>query len=149
MDMRMVFDLLCPGVKDGEKANPGSESFRIGSHFGKRFGHGAKQNPINDLRILQRQRSQFTRQREDDVAIRNRQNLRGPIPQPLITCPAVALWAMAVTARSVCNLLMRAMITLLHLSAKCGGAARADVSECLTLLWRQYVSPAIQELLTV
>jgi hypothetical protein len=56
---------------------------------------------------------------------------------------------MAVAARSVCNLLMRAMITLLHLDAERGGTARADVSECLALLWRQYVSPAIQELLTV
>jgi alkanesulfonate monooxygenase SsuD/methylene tetrahydromethanopterin reductase-like flavin-dependent oxidoreductase (luciferase family) len=56
------------------------------------------QNSINDPRVLKCQRSQFMGQREDDVAIRNRQNLRGPIPQPLIPCPAVALWAVAVTA---------------------------------------------------
>ena len=134
MDMRVVFEPLRPGVQDGEEANPGAQSFRIGSHFEKGFGHRAKQNSINDPRVLKRQRRQFMRQREDYVAIGDRQNLRGPITQPLIPCPAVALWAMAVAARSVGNLLMPAMITLLHLGAECGGTARADVSECLALL---------------
>jgi hypothetical protein len=44
---------------------------------------------------------------------------------------------------------MTAMITLLYLGAECGGAARADVSEGLALLWRQYMIPALQEFLTV
>ena len=90
------------------------------------------------------------RQRENNVAIRYRQDLRGPITQPLISRPAVALGAMTVTARPICDLLMPAVIALLHLRAECGGAAaRADVSECLPLLGRQYISPAMEELLTV
>ena len=44
---------------------------------------------------------------------------------------------------------MTAMITLLYLGTECGGAARADVSECLALLGRHYMIPAFQELLTV
>jgi hypothetical protein len=56
---------------------------------------------------------------------------------------------MAVAARLVSNLLVRAMIALLHLGAERGGAARDDVSECLALLGRQNVSPSIEELLTV
>src|ERR1700682_618097 len=106
MDMRVVFEPLSPGVQDGEEANPGSQPFRIGGHFEKGFGHGPKQNSINDPRVLKRQRSQFMRQREDDVAIRNRQNLRGPIPQPLIACATVAPWAMTIAAGSVCDLLV-------------------------------------------
>ena len=43
---------------------------------------------------------------------------------------------------------MTAMITLLYLGTECGGAARADVSECLALLGRQYMVPAFQEFLT-
>lgn len=142
--MRVVFELLCPGVQNGEKADPGAHPFRIGGHLGKGFGHGTKQNSVNDLRILKRQRSQFAKQGEDDMAIRNWQQFRGPITQPFIPCSAVALWTMTVAARSVCNLLMRAMITLLHLGAEGGGTARGDVSECLALLRRQYVSPPIQ-----
>ena len=79
MDMRVVFEPLCPGVQDGEEGDSGSQPFWIGGHFGKRFGYGTKQDSVNDPRILKRQRSQFTRQREDDVAIWNRQNLRGSI----------------------------------------------------------------------
>jgi hypothetical protein len=56
---------------------------------------------------------------------------------------------MAVAAGSICNLLMPAMITLLHLRAQLGSTARADVSECFALLRRQCVTPALQELLTV
>lgn len=41
------------------------------------------------------------------------------------------------------------MITLLHLGAERGSTTRADVSECLALLGRQYTSPALQELLPV
>lgn len=89
------------------------------------------------------------RQRENNMAIRYRQDLRRPITQPLISRSAVALGAMTVTARSVGDRLMPAMITLLHLRPECGGAARADVSECLPLLGRQYISPAKEELLTV
>jgi hypothetical protein len=44
---------------------------------------------------------------------------------------------------------MSALITLLHLGTERGGTARADVSERLPLLWRQYISPAIEEILTV
>ena len=83
------------------------------------------------------------------MAIGDRQNLRGPIAQPLIPCPAVALWAMAVAARTVRNLLTPATISLLDLGAECGGTTRADVSECLELLRRQYISPSLQKLLTV
>jgi len=80
------------------------------------------------------------------VTVRNRQNLRRSIMKPLVSCSAVALWAMTVAAGSICDYLMTAMVALLHLSAKRGGTARADISECLTLLGRQHVSPTIQEL---
>src|SRR5690242_2796873 len=146
--MRVVFDSLGPGVQNGQESNPSSQSFRIGGHFGKGFGDCAKQNSINHTRVLKRQRGQFVGQREDHVTIWNREDLGGPITQPFIPCPAVALGAMAISARSVCNLLMAAKIALLDLGTERGGTACADVSECLTLLWRQHVSPAIQKFLT-
>jgi len=72
MDMRVVFEPLGPGVQDSEKTNPGSQPFRIGGHLEKGFGHSTKQKSINDPRVLKCQRSEFMRQREDHVAIRNR-----------------------------------------------------------------------------
>jgi hypothetical protein len=41
------------------------------------------------------------------------------------------------------------MITPLHMGAERGGTACDDVSECPPLLWRQHISPAIEEFLTV
>src|ERR1051325_11168436 len=93
--------------------------------------------------------AQFMRQGKDDVAIRNRQNLGGSISKPLVACPAVAFWAMTVAARPVGNHLVPAMVTLLDVCAKRSSTARTDVSECLPLLGRQHIPPAIEEFLTV
>jgi hypothetical protein len=41
------------------------------------------------------------------------------------------------------------MVALLYVCAEGSSTARADVSEGLALLGRQYMSPAIQELLPV
>ena len=51
--------------------------------------------------------------------------------------------------RSVLNHLVRAMVALLYVRAKCGCAACTDISEDLALLRREHISPAFQELLTV
>jgi hypothetical protein len=98
---------------------------------------------------LQRQRRQFVRQRKDDVAVRNRQNFLCSITEPLVTSAAVALRAMTIAAGSVCNLLLAAMVALLHLSAERSSTARADVSEGLVLLRRKHVPPNFQEFLPV
>ena len=83
------------------------------------------------------------------MRIRNRENFVGSVAEPLVTSPAVALWAMPVPARAIRSFLVPAMIALLDLRTEGGGTARADISECLALFWRQDISPAIQELLTV
>ena len=50
----MVLESLRPGMKNGEKADLGSEPFGIVSHLEKRFSHGTKQNSVDDLRVLKR-----------------------------------------------------------------------------------------------
>jgi len=61
----------------------------------------------------------------------------------------MAFRAMPVSARAVLDRLVGAMIALLDAGAKCGGSACADVAECLELLARQRIAPALQELLSV
>jgi hypothetical protein len=56
---------------------------------------------------------------------------------------------MPVAAGSIFNHLMEAVVALLDVRAKGGCAACDDVLECLPLLGRQNVSPAIEEFLTV
>src|SRR2546425_144682 len=49
MDMRMMIELLSPGVQDGDDADVGTEVLWIGSDRGQRLGHGRKQQAV-DLR---------------------------------------------------------------------------------------------------
>ena len=56
---------------------------------------------------------------------------------------------MPIAAGVVCDGLMRAVIALLQMSAKRGGAACADVSECPQLLGRKHMAPSLKELLFV
>lgn len=89
------------------------------------------------------------RQGEDDMRIGDRQQFFGPFGEPLVTLPAVALWAMPIAAGFILDHLMGAVIALLYELAEGGGAARADVPEGFPLLGRQHVSPAFQKLLPV
>src|SRR5579872_2622818 len=141
----MSSELLAPGVQNGEEAQPGSQSFGIGSHLQQGLGYGPKQNAIDDPWILQRQRSQLVGQGEDDVRIRNWQEFLSPVGKPLVACPAVAFGAVPIATRSVLDHLMRAVIALLNELAERGRAARADVPEGFPLLGRQHISPAVEE----
>ena len=83
------------------------------------------------------------------MGIRNRQDLAGAVSKPAVARPAVAGGAVAVAAGAVLDELMGAVIALPHVSAEGGGPACADVAECLELLAREYVAPAVEELLSV
>jgi hypothetical protein len=67
----MMFELLVPCVKHTEESDVGAESLGIPGDFDESLGAGPDQNVINDLRVLQCQRSEFMREREDDMRVRN------------------------------------------------------------------------------
>jgi hypothetical protein len=56
---------------------------------------------------------------------------------------------MPIPARVIRDGLMRAVIALLHVSAKRGGAACADVTEYSPLMGRECVAPSLEEFLFV
>ena len=56
VDMRMMFQLLVPGMEHAEEADVGTEMLRIPSDFAQRFSAGAEQQTVDDLLILQGQR---------------------------------------------------------------------------------------------
>jgi hypothetical protein len=55
MQVRMMQEPLIPGVKYGEKAEPGAQMARIGGDGKQRFGDGAEQDAVNDPPVLQSQ----------------------------------------------------------------------------------------------
>jgi len=84
-------------------------------------------------------------EREDRVGIRNRQDLAGAVSKPAVARPAVAGGAVAVAAGAVLDELMGAVIALPQVGAEGGGPACANVAECLELLSREHVAPAISD----
>jgi len=101
MDVRMVLELLIPGVKHTEETDIRAEMFRVASDFEQRLGTGAEEQTIDELLVLKRQGGQKVRQREDNVGIARRQEFILPVRQPAFTRVALALWAMPVSARVV------------------------------------------------
>ena len=69
MDMRMMFQLLTPGMQNAEEADLGAEMFGIPGDFDQGFRAGTEQQIVNELLVLQCERRQETRQREDDVNV--------------------------------------------------------------------------------
>lgn len=149
MQVRMMFQPLCSGVEHGQETDLGAQSLRIGGQLPEGFGRGPEQNPIQHPRILQGQRRELPWQGEHDVAVGNGQQFLRPVRQPLIAGSAVAVWAMPIAARVEGSDLVGTVVTLFDVRAESGGLAGADGPECLSLLSRECVSPAIKELLTV
>ena len=68
MEMWMEIELLAPTMQYREKTDLRTEVFWVASDFEKGFRAGAKQEIVEDLLVLQHQRSQATRQDANRVA---------------------------------------------------------------------------------
>src|SRR5512138_841220 len=101
MGMRVVFQLLVPGVQHAEEADVGAEVFRIASDFAQRLGAGAEQQSVDDALVLQCQRGEKMREGEDNMGVAGRQKFFLRIRKPTLTRVALTLWAMPVSARVV------------------------------------------------
>jgi hypothetical protein len=61
MGMRVMFELLIPGVEHAKEADFGAEMSGIASDFEESFSSGLQQEMVQDLFVLQGQRRQFMR----------------------------------------------------------------------------------------
>lgn len=66
-----MFELLVPCVKDAEESDVGAESLGIAGDLDESLGAGPEQDIVNDFLVLQRQWSEFMREREDDMRVRH------------------------------------------------------------------------------
>ena len=72
MEMRVKIELLAPTMQYREKTDLRTEVFWVASDFEKGFGTAAEQEIVDDLLVLQHQRSQATGQGEDDMGVGRR-----------------------------------------------------------------------------
>ena len=69
MDMRVMLELLIPGVQHAEETDLGAQMSGIASHFEQGCGAGAEQQVVDGLLVLQGEWCQFPRQSKDYVNI--------------------------------------------------------------------------------
>ena len=75
-----VASSLVPGMEHAEEADLGSEMSGVASDFEKGFCAGTKQQTIDHFLVLQGQRSQFPRQRKDDMDVGRGAAVRSAAP---------------------------------------------------------------------
>src|SRR2546429_1175377 len=73
--MLMLVQLLAPGVEDGEAADLGSEMRGIRGDVLERLGDRAKEQAIEEARVLERQRPEVMRQSKDHMAVSGLEDL--------------------------------------------------------------------------
>ena len=134
VDMGMMLQSLVPGVEHAEEADLGSKVSRIASDFEQRCGAGAEQQAIDQPLVLERERSQFTRQREHGMDVTRGQQLPLALLEPADAGAALASWAVPVTARVVGDSGLSAVGAPIAMAAESGSAATRDRSQHLLML---------------
>ena len=98
VNVRMMEQVLAPGMKDTEKANLRSQVFRIGGNLQESCGAGSKQKCVNQFLVMKRQRRKCVRNRKNQMDVRNGQEFLLAGRQPLFPGIVQTLRAMAVAA---------------------------------------------------
>jgi hypothetical protein len=98
MDVRMMVQVLAPGVEHGDEPDLGPEVLRVGGDHAQRLGRRPEQDGVDRLLVLERDLGHRRRQREHDVEVRHWQQLGLPGGQPLRARLPLALRAMPVAA---------------------------------------------------
>ena len=94
----MKFEFLTPAVQHAEEADLRTEMLGIACDFQKGFCTGAKQKIVEDLLVLQHQRSQVTRKRENYMDVRRRKKFSAAFFQPTFPSTGLTFRAMPISA---------------------------------------------------
>jgi len=98
VNMRMMLELLIPGMQNAEEADFSAQVSGICSDLDQRLGTCAKQQPVDHFFVLQSQRRQLMRKCEDDVSIGNGQQFGATRFEPAFARLALTLGTVPVAA---------------------------------------------------
>ena len=111
MHMRMVVEVLSPGMEHGDGADLGAQMPGIGSNQAQGVGGRLEQQPIDELLAVKGDLTKRGRQGEDQMKIGHRQQLGLALDQPLDgRCP-LTLRAVPVAAGIVSDADLAAALT--------------------------------------
>ena len=100
MEMRVMVQLLAPGVEHGEAADLGPEMLGVPGDVLERLGDRAKEQPIEQARVLQRQGPQVVRQGKDHMDVGRVEHLAAPGPRATRLGPRHDIWGSSGGGRS-------------------------------------------------
>ena len=101
MNVGMKEQVLSPRVQNAEKTNLRSEILGIARNLAECFSYGAKQEVVEFRLILQDERVEFMRQREDHVEVSGWKQFQLPRVDPSTTCLSLTLVAMTIATAVV------------------------------------------------
>ena len=126
MEMRVMVQLLAPGVEHGEAADLCPEMLRVPSDVLEGLGDRAKEQAIEVAGVLQRQGSEVVRQGKEHMTVGGIEHLALPGGEPRGLGGAMTFGAAAVPARVVCLDLMATVIALRDMAAEGRSPAHGD-----------------------
>src|SRR5258708_27343429 len=106
----------------------------IACDFQKGFRAGAKQEIVDDLLVLQHQRGQVTRKREDHMDVTRRKKFPATLFQPTFPSTCLTLRAMPISTRVVGDGAMSAASTFIEMPAERGGTTPGNSQEHFDVL---------------
>lgn len=98
MQVRVVQQVLAPGVQHREEADLGTQVLGIGGDGAQRLGGGAEEQAVDERLVLISDGGNGVRQREDDVEVLRVEKLGATILQPLRAGQRLAAGTMPVAA---------------------------------------------------
>lgn len=101
VNVRMMEQVLPPGMKDAEKANLSSQVFRIGGNLQESCGAGSKQKCVNQFLIMKRQKRKCVRNRKNQMDVWNGEEFPLAGRQPLLPGMVQTLRTMPIPAAVV------------------------------------------------
>ena len=113
-------------MKHSGETDAGAEMLGIGSDARHRLRRGPEQEIVDGLLVLEGDDTDLGRQREDDVEVAYRQEVRLALGKPVARRGTLAPWAVPVAAGVVGDAQMAAVVTAFDMAAEGGGAAMLD-----------------------
>jgi len=127
MNMGVVLHLAAPGMEDGGEPATSSLVFG-GDDIGEGPGAFAEDEIVDRLREREAKRAQLCRQREGHHEVGNREETGLLFCGPELLIESAALWAVAVVATVVGEVVFLAIPALVELTAEFRGSAREDAA---------------------
>src|ERR1700730_4718702 len=125
----MMMQILSPGMEHRHEADSRAQMFGVGGDLHAGLGRGAKEYAVNYTLVRGRPGRDKMRPREDNVKVLGRQQCSGALLEPRRAGGALALWAMAIAARTIRDRAMAAAVALFDVATERCGATDCDVAQ--------------------